>query len=752
VEIGCHTNLVRDPTIAVGGVTRRRGARAALRRWWEDYRWPAIAVLVAAVLALGFFGYRSLLEARGEDYSVADLLYLDLQLFFVNVSDRGDDLPPALIVARFAAPAIAFYSALLALTRLFRDRVDELRFRFRSGHAVVAGAGDTGLVFTRALCQLGVKVAVVDVDAANPNLEACRELGAGVLVADAREPETLLRAGVAKAGQLIATTGSDTANAEVVLEASRIAEARRVPLHCLAHIVDADLWRLLRTYEFQRPTDGLVRFDFFNLYAAAARRLLSDHPPFPSDADGRTGVLVVGGGELAQRVALETGRRWSALRREEQLCITVLAERAGDLVDQLLRESPQLGERCDLTGVDGPLDVLAVHTAAAGLAPVGAAYVCMEDDPTAIAIAGVIQQRFRQAAVVLCILRDTGFVRLLNDTQVGGEGALGAVHAFSILERTCHPELRLVAIDENLARSIHEHHREIRLLGGAGPDEPALQDWDDLSEDLRSSNRQQARHISTKLRAIACELVPYPGWEPPRMAFDPGEVELLAEMEHQRWVDERTAAGWHLGDPADVERKVSPYLLGWGELPEQVREWNREAVREIPDLVALEGFEVVRLADDSAASRATAPWIDDVARAIHRQYLARRGDEAPAADGPTPSRLAWEELPAALQESNRDQAAAIPAHLAVVGCRIDRSAGNDGFDGFTAREVEVLARREHERWVRERRGSGVGLATDLVPWEQLAEDRRELDREAVRAIPVVLAAAGLSVERDVAGS
>jgi hypothetical protein len=142
----------------------------AVRRWWERYRWPTIAVLFVVVLVLGFVGYRTLFDSRGEPYTTADLLYLDLQLFFVNVSDRGEDIPLALNIAKFAAPALAGYSALVALTRLFRDRVDEFRFRFTSGHAIVAGVGETGLVFTRALRQLGRKVLVIDLDAANPNL------------------------------------------------------------------------------------------------------------------------------------------------------------------------------------------------------------------------------------------------------------------------------------------------------------------------------------------------------------------------------------------------------------------------------------------------------------------------------------------------------------------------------------------------------------------------------------------------------
>jgi hypothetical protein len=42
--------------------------------------------------------------------------------------------------------------------------------------------------------------------------------------------------------------------------------------------------------------------------------------------------------------------------------------------------------------------------------------------------------------------------------------------------------------------------------------------------------------------------------------------------------------------------KVTPYLVGWGELSEEVREWDREPVRRIPELLAGIGLEIRRRA------------------------------------------------------------------------------------------------------------------------------------------------------------
>ncbi len=87
--------------------------------------------------------------------------------------------------------------------------------------------------------------------------------------------------------------------------------------------------------------------------------------------------------------------------------------------------------------------------------------------------------------------------------------------------------------------------------------------------------------------------------------------------------------------------------------------------------------------------------------------------------------------------------------LAAIGCRVvDGSASNFA---FTDAEIEVLARMEHRRWSGERllRGWRPGerdderrLHPDLKPFEELDDDGREKDRDAVRAIPEVLAQVG----------
>ena len=118
---------------------------------------------------------------------------------------------------------------------------------------------------------------------------------------------------------------------------------------------------------------------------------------------------------------------------------------------------------------------------------------------------------------------------------------------------------------------------------------------DELDFGLKESNRKQADQIQEKLRRVRCGLYPVVEEEALSFEFTPEEVEILAEMEHERWVLERGADGWVYGETRDVDAKISPHLLPWDELTEEVKEYDRETVRGIPEFLVKAGFGVYRM-------------------------------------------------------------------------------------------------------------------------------------------------------------
>lgn len=142
---------------------------------------------------------------------------------------------------------------------------------------------------------------------------------------------------------------------------------------------------------------------------------------------------------------------------------------------------------------------------------------------------------------------------------------------------------------------------------------------------------------------------------------------------------------------------------------------------------------------------------------MHDRYVRARLDagDSPAGDD---SLLAWAELPESLRESNRNFARGIAEKLSIVGWElVEGSAEDAGPLEAEPAEVEELAAQEHERWRRDLEAAGWvrGAPRDpdrrihpmLVDWGELPELERDKDRDAVRAIPELLAAAGYSLRR-----
>ncbi len=146
-----------------------------------------------------------------------------------------------------------------------------------------------------------------------------------------------------------------------------------------------------------------------------------------------------------------------------------------------------------------------------------------------------------------------------------------------------------------------------------------------------------------------------------------------------------------------------------------------------------------------------------LARAIHENYVSNRRREGQSV-ATNPSMAEWEHLPESLKESNRAQAADTMRKLEAIGCDIAPMTDWDAEPpSFTADEIELLARMEHDRWWKERADAGWRLAPArseerkespyLVPFDELSVDIQDIDRQAVRAIPALLAEVEYAVVR-----
>jgi uncharacterized membrane protein len=158
----------------------------------------------------------------------------------------------------------------------------------------------------------------------------------------------------------------------------------------------------------------------------------------------------------------------------------------------------------------------------------------------------------------------------------------------------------ITQVTEHLAQAIHDAYtRAVHAAsldaatgkGAASGSGLSLRPWDELPEKLKESNRAQARQFGEKLAMIGCVMVP--AFDPAiTFAFAEQEVQLLARLEHERWVAEQMAqASLHGSGPQD---RSHPDLVPWEELSDEARAKNVQAVRSIPVILASLGFQVLR--------------------------------------------------------------------------------------------------------------------------------------------------------------
>lgn len=71
-------------------------------------------------------------------------------------------------------------------------------------------------------------------------------------------------------------------------------------------------------------------------------------------------------------------------------------------------------------------------------------------------------------------------------------------------------------------------------------------------------------------------------------------TERVAENVHDVWAAGRLAEGWVYGEVKDVEKKTTPLLLPYSDLPESEKEYDRNTALETLKLVIKLGYQIIK--------------------------------------------------------------------------------------------------------------------------------------------------------------
>ena len=524
--------------------------------------------------------------------------------------------PDVHAVARICAVAFAFFGVLGALVELYRpasDRWVRLTFWFarvvrKKRPAIVLGLGRVGGPIARALRERGRPVYAMTLDDTTSAAVEARMRGALVVVGDPREDRLRRELPLTQAPEIFVATGNDARNNEIAGELLSDAASG----DCYIHSADPTFAATLESHRLLHDPTGRLRFSVFNLQEQTARAVLLDegtgilreHAP-----DGVAHYILIGFGAMGQTLALQVGRlaHFGTLHRPR---LTVVDHFSGAM-SQFLERHPAFcpdpatfsllkHRELDAPGKDGwacrtwrPADAAwrsenphaveyAVNAEFVDVPPAPAVSRTLVDallarlaaPPSAtepsltqvIVIASDKEQRNFETALGLrdafeaarlegtlarvvpmyvYLPTERGLAQILESSPDVKESAAVRVRTFGAwtpseaYEHAAQPQIR------KMAEVVHG--RYVKSYGLELP-------FDRLSPMLQASNIDAAAHLDVKLDAIGCRRRPATPSEPRvPLKLSNDELDILARMEHNRWLAERLISGWRLGEKRTVQ-------------------------------------------------------------------------------------------------------------------------------------------------------------------------------------------------------
>lgn len=198
-----------------------------IRATWRTI-WAAIWRVRRSLLALiSVIVAGSVIFAWADGRRPIQAFFYTLNLITLQAGPSDAPDSPALQIASIVIMLGGLVSLTGGVTSLFQLITDPKERQLSlaatvSDHIVVCGVGRVGYRVITELLNHGETVVAVNANESEEWLEPFRKRGVAVLIADARQRQTLINAGVARASAIVVCTSDDLTNLDVALDARDI--------------------------------------------------------------------------------------------------------------------------------------------------------------------------------------------------------------------------------------------------------------------------------------------------------------------------------------------------------------------------------------------------------------------------------------------------------------------------------------------------------------------------------------------------
>jgi len=428
--------------------------------------------------------------------------------------------------------------------------------------------------------------------------------GAGVKVLndDMELPELLQAVGINRAKMLIAMRDAYPENIALTRSAlSTSIGSYQIECKCMIEPLEVKQKFKLEDYLEENSLD---RVRIFNEAELIARCIVRDHPPdaLVAQSNKCVHVLLVGFGSVGQSIAIQLARMGHYRNgRKQKPKITIVDKQVNVLWQKTLKMRPTLPDWLTVELEESRIEDLKDSVAEKWLkdeSPITMVYVCTKNEIANLKIARLLlrlmdKEPYRELSKVQVITLDPPGGCVLEEFSKRDDNK-NRFKLFSLMKSEKPGSSSPVAAnflsetDDDFAKALHEDYcknEDIKLEKDPGlKRKPAHKPWDQLAETYREANRSSADHIEIKLRAVGRALLPRSNsTEAPLSSL---EIELLAEMEHNRWWAERSLDGWKYSSERNDQLFEHPNMIHFEDLDEDTKEYDRKNVTKMIEIAA----------------------------------------------------------------------------------------------------------------------------------------------------------------------
>lgn len=578
-----------------GFITRHRG-------WIQG-------VACAIALALGFWGW--MIDRPPADFwdfrVVVDNLFRTAQLITLQFpTDFKGHISIPLQIARLAVPIVAVLASFQVLIGSITRPARLALLPHTSDHIIVWGSETLTESALAALASRGQQVVIVADKMDATHRDALEGLGLTIVEGDPRQAATIKSLHLSHAAALFLTADDDVTNLNIAMLALPAAAKRPeafTPLVLAVLIAREDL-----AVELDTALDGISR-----RHGVRYHRLCPDRDGVRSELTRMAPIFLKSNRDTPSHVLMVSiAGNWQQTAAQIIAVIQDHPEKRSVLTFIVDNDETQSVERWHKARPELDLLVEIVILTRQSydllpsediIAPWREAHsppqliVVLREDAEAIATALALRRPGNMLGtdVVPILVHQSKEDRLLSslgEIRVQGRD-MTRLTAIGGLIRADSIERILDRKGEEMAVALHAHYLDVAKIVGAGSP-AALAAWDGLSENLREANRAAAEHVPILFASAGFQITAVgPSVEP--VLLSNTELELLARVEHRRWIADRISRGWRYGKIRNDQHMLHPSLVPYEALSEADREKDRNAVRALLIILAQQGLAIIRV-------------------------------------------------------------------------------------------------------------------------------------------------------------